>query len=139
MNIFRRSVVRALIFLLLVGPLQVQQVFACGMMDATFLNDCCCEEHNNCADADCNDAIATENVPCCEEAVELNFSYQANGTLNVIKSIEIRLDVDLPPAVIFAVKQMVKPIRVTVTGYQFLSFPSSPGSTTYLITQRIRI
>lgn len=138
MNIFRRSVIQALMFLLLAGQLQVQHVFACGMMDAISLDDCCCEDHSNCADADCGDAMITGEVPCCEEAIVINFNHQANETLNVIKSIEIRSDVD-SPTVIFAVKQMVEPNCVAVAGAQYLSFPSNLGSTTYLITQRIRI
>ena len=139
MNLNHKSIIRALVFLLLVGPLQAQQVFACGMMDATFLDDCCCEDHNNCADADCTDAITTEKVPCCEESIDLSLNYQANETSDVIKSVEIRSDVDPPPAIASVIVQLVEPIRFTVTSDLFTSPPYRPGSNTYLITQRLRI
>lgn len=138
-NLHRRSIIRALIILLLVGPLQVQQVFACGMMDATFYDDCCCEDHNNCANADCSDAITTENNTCCEESIELNFNNEANEELTVIKSVEIRSNVDPPPAIVFAVEPLVEPIRFLKTSDLYSSPPYSLGSNTHLITQRLRI
>lgn len=139
MKINRISVIRVLVFLLLVGSLQAQQVFACGMMDATFFDDCCCENHNNCADADCSDAITTENNQCCEETVELNFNNEANNELTVIKSVEIRSNVDPPPAITSLIKQLVEPVRFTETSYRYTNPPDKLGSNTYLITQRLRI
>ncbi len=139
MNLHRRLIIRALIFLLLAGPLQVQQVFACGMMDAIFLDDCCCEDHNRCTDSDCGDVITTGNNPCCEESIELNFNNEANEELAVIKSVEIRSDVDPPPVNVFAAEQFAEPIRITVTNDLYSNSPFNLGSNTYLITQRLRI
>ena len=139
MNMSRRSVIRALLFLLLVGPLQAQQVFVCGMMDVTFFDGCCCEDHNNCSDADCSDAIATENSQCCEESVELTIDNEANEEVNVIKSVEIRSNVDPPLAIVSAIEQLVEPIRFTENSNLYTSPPYSSGSNTYLITKRLRI
>jgi hypothetical protein len=122
-----------------VGPLQAQQGFACGMMDTTFYDDCCCDDHNNCADADCSDAISTEKSQCCEESIQLSFNNEANDEVKVIKSVEIRSNVDPPPEIVFAVGQLVEPIRITVASNQYLSPPCNPGSNTYLITKRLRI
>lgn len=139
MNLHCRSVIRALAFLLLVGPLQAQQVFVCGMMDTIFLGDCCCEDHNYCADAGCSDAVTTENNQCCEESIELSFNIGANDEVNVIKSVEIRSNIDPPPIIVFAGEPLVEPIRFTETSYLYTAFPDSPGSNIYLITQRLRI
>ena len=134
----RRSINRALVLLLLVGPLQAQQVFACGMMDAVFFDDCCCEDHNHCADSDSSGAITPENQ-CCEESIQLNFNNDANGELDVIKSVEIRSDVDPPAVIVIASEQWVKPIRFTEISYHYTSPPDNHGSNTYLVTQRLRI
>ena len=139
MKLHHISVIRALVFLLLVGPLQAQQVFACGMMDTTFFDDCCCEDHNSCADANCDDAITSENNQCCEESIELNFNKEANEELTVIKSVEIRSNVDPPPAITSTVEQLLEPIRFTESSYLYTNPPDSLGSNTYLITQRLRI
>jgi len=138
MNVHRSPIIRALIFLLLVGPLQAQQVFACGMMDAVFLDDCCCEDHNNCGDSDHSDAITPENQ-CCEESIQLSFNGEANSNVGVIKSVEIRSDVDPPVAIVFAGEPFVEPVRFTEISYHYTSPPDSQGSNTYLVTQRLRI
>ena len=106
----RRSIIRALVLLLLVGPLQAQQVFACGMMDAVFLDDCCCEDHNHCADSDSNDVITPENQ-CCEVSIELGFNDEANCEVEVIKSVEIRSDVDPPVDIVTTRELLVQPVR----------------------------
>ena len=139
MDIPSRSFIQALVFLILVGPLQAQQVFACGMMDATFYDDCCCEDLNNCANADCSDAITTVNNQCCEESIELTFYNEANEELIVIKSYEIRSNVDPPPAITSVFEQLVEPIRFIETRNLYSSPPCYLGSNTYLITQRLRI
>lgn len=138
MNVHRNTIIRALIFLLLVGPLQAQQVFACGVMDAVFLDDCCCEDHNNCGDSDHSDAITPENQ-CCEESIQLSFNDEANSDVGVIKSVEIRSDVDPPVAIVFADEPFVEPVRFTEISYHYTSPPDSQGSNTYLVTQRLRI
>ena len=139
MKISRISVVRALVFLLLVTPLQAQQVFACGMMGTTFFDDCCCEHHNNCADADCSDATSTETNQCCKQSVELNISNEMTEDLIVIKSLEIRSNIDPPPAITFTLEQLVEPVRFTEISYLHTTLPGNLGSNTYFITQRLRI
>lgn len=134
----RRPIIRALIFLLLVGPLQAQQVFACGMMDAVFLDDCCCEDHNNCEDSDSSDLITPENQ-CCEVSIELGFNDEANSEVDVIKSVEIRSDVDPPIEIVIANAQWEEPIRIAAISFPYSRPADSQGSNTYLVTQRIRI
>ena len=131
-----KSIFRALVFLLLVGPLQVQQVFACGMMDAIFV-DCCCEDNNCSADSDSSNAIATENQ-CCEVSIQLSINIDANSEIDVIKPAEIRSDVDPPAEIVFATALWVEPIRFTDSSNLY-STPSYRAGTTYLITQRLRI
>ncbi len=133
-----RPIIRALIFLLLVGPLQVQQVFACGMMDAVFLDKCCCDDHNLCTDTDSSDSIISE-YQCCEESIQLGFDDEAISDAGVIKSVEIRSDVDPPIEIIIASEQWQAPIRVTAISFHRTLPVDSPGSDTYLITRRIRI
>ena len=119
MKLHHRPIIRALIFLLLVGPLQAQQMFACEMMNATFLDNCCCVNHDNGND----DAITVEKAPCCEESTELTLNFQADETTNIIKSVEIRSDVDPPLAVIFAVEELVEPVRVIISNNQYSNPP----------------
>ncbi len=134
----RRPIIRTLIFLLLAGPLQAQQMFACGMMDAVFLDECCCEDHNHCSDSDSSDALTPENQ-CCEVSIELGFSDEINGETGVIKSVEIRSDVDPPVAILIASEQWVNPIRFAEINNYYTSPPDSQGSNTYLVTRRLRI
>ena len=138
MTMNRRSIIRALVLLLLVGPLQAQQVFACGMMDEVFLDDCCCEDHNNCENSDSSDALTPENQ-CCEESIQLSFNDEANSDLGVIKSVEIRSDVDPPVVIVFADELLVESVCFAVISYHYTSPPDSQGSNTYLVTQRLRI
>ena len=138
MDLHHKSIIRALVFLLLVGPLQAQQVFACAMMGAVFLDDCCCEDHNNCADSDSSDEITSENQ-CCEESIQLSFNNEANSEVDFVKPVEIRSDVDPPVTIVIASEQWVKPIRFAEIGNYYTSSPDNQGSDTYLVTQRIRI
>ena len=138
MNLHRSPIIRALIFLLLVGPLQAQQVFACGMMDAVFLDDCCCEDHNNCDDSDHSDALTPENQ-CCEESIQLSFNDGSNCDVSIAKSVEIRSDVDPPVVIVFTDQPFVERIRFAEIRYHYTSPPDTQGSNTYLVTQRLRI
>ena len=134
----RITLVRALVFLLLAAPLQSQQVFACSMLDAVFLDDCCCEDHNNSADSDKGDAITVDNQ-CCEESIQLYFNIDANSEIEVLKSVEIRSDVDPPVDIALAINQWVHPISHTAISALYSNTPNYSGSDTYLVTQRLRI
>jgi hypothetical protein len=108
-------------------------------MDATFFDDCCCGDHNNCADANCSDAMTSKDSVCCQVSTELNYNNEANEDLPVITSVEIRSNVDPPPAITSPIKQLVEPVRFTETSYRYTNPPDKLGSNTYLITQRLRI
>ena len=136
MYVNQKSIFHALVFLLLVGPLQAQQVFVCGMMDAIFA-DCCCENNNCSPDSDSSDAITPENQ-CCEESIQLSINIDANSEIDVLKPVEIRSDVDPPAEVGYATTQWAEPGHFTVTSNLYTNPPCSAG-TTYLITQRLRI
>ena len=139
MNLHRRSIIQTLLLFLLIGPLEAQQLFVCEMMDTTFLNDCCCEEHKNCADTDCSDSITTESNTCCEVSIELNINHEAYDELTVIKSVEVRSNVDPPPVIVYAVKQLAEPVCIIETRDVYSSPPYKLGTNTYLTTQRLRI
>ena len=136
MYLNHKSIFHALLFLLLAGPLQAQQVFVCGMMDAIFV-DCCCEDNNCSTDSDSSDAVTPENQ-CCEESIQLSINIDANSEIDVLKPAEIRSDVDPPVEIVFAAAQWVEPIRFTETS-NFYTNPPYRAGTTYLITQRLRI
>lgn len=139
MSIHYRYIIQALIIMLLVGPLQAQQIFQCDIMDATFYDDCCCHDHNNCADSDCDDTVVIREAPCCDISVELSLNDQTVDISNAIKSLEYRTGVDPPTQIIL---QQNNALQLNDT----LSFQAYPkglihhyGSNIYLITQRLRI
>lgn len=134
-----RYVVQALIILLLVGPLQAQQIFQCNMMDATFYDDCCCDDHNNCADSDCDEEAVTNEIPCCDTSIELSLNDEAVDISKAIKSLEFRTGIDPPAQIILQQNNLFQLNYALVfqTYPKVLIHPS--GSDTYLITQRLRI
>ena len=138
MNLHRRYIIQILLLLLLIGPLEAQQLFDCEIMGTTFLNDCCCEDRN-CADSDCSDATATESNTCCEVSIELKTNHEAYDELTVIKSVEVCSNIDPPPVIVYAVKQLAKPVCIIATRDEYSSPPCKLGTNTYLTTQRLRI
>lgn len=134
-----KFIIQALIILLLVGPLQAQQVFQCDMMDAAFYDDCCCDDHNNCTDSDCDKVEDSNKIPCCDEAVELSINDKTADISKAIKSLEFRTGID-PPAQIILKQNNLLQLSDTFT---FQTYPKilihHAGSDTYLITQRLRI
>lgn len=138
MHIHRRSFIQALVFLLLVGPLQAQQIYSCGMMDAVFLDDCCCEDHNHCSESDSSDELTPKNQ-CCEKSIQLTFNDDANSDVSIVKSVEVRSDVDPPAEVVIAEEQWEEPIPIKAIRFHYIRLSDSQGSKTYLVTQRIRI
>ena len=138
MKFERKSIILALITLLVVGPLQAQQVFDCEMMDTKFYNNCCCDNHNHCADADCDDDVKIENSQCCDESIELKVDNNTKN-VNIIKSAEIRSNVDPPAAITSTIEQFFQPVCFSDNYYLYTHLSGSLGSNTYLITQRFRI
>lgn len=130
---FIRPVLIAL--LLVLGPLNAHAVFACAMMGGVVLDNCCCDEHEP-ADM----AVDDEHEPCCEKSIELRIDLESGERSHVTKPVEIRSDVDPPPAILFAADLVVNPYRVIALYQpQALNTAHLSGTHTYLHTQRLRI
>lgn len=122
-----------LALLLLAGPLHAQTLFACEMMDEV-LEDCCCDE------TDSNGGFDTLPEPCCEQSVELRFEPASDEPSVVIKPVEVRSDVDPPPAIpTNAIVPLTVDRLVALVPNHNLRTPQQPGTSTYLVTQRLRI
>lgn len=137
------SRVLLLLFILVVGPLQVQSVFACPMMDEVMHGECCCVGHKadeDCVNADCAGAVHAITDPCCERSVTISIDEEARQDAPIVKPVEVRSDVDPPTGIVPIIPDFVLlPSRVA----RLLEFsppdPFKSGSDTYLITQRLRI
>lgn len=132
-----------LLLILVVGPLQAQSVFACSMMDTVMHGDCCCVGHKSdqdCIEADCEGAVDASASPCCERSVEISVDDEARQDTPIVTAVEVRSDVDPPPAIIASINEFV-PRRLTAAGRVDYSphIVCHSGSDTYLITQRLRI
>lgn len=122
-----------LVLMLVAGPLQAQTLFTCAMMDAV-MEDCCCDE------MDSRDALESTSEPCCEKSVELRFDPASDETSVVIKPIEVRSDVDPPPAIpLEAIVSLPVDRFVVIVPHCALRSAQDPGTDTYLVTQRLRI
>ncbi len=122
-----------LVLMLVAGPLHAQTLFACAMMDEV-MEDCCCDESED------RVALETKYVPCCEQSVELRFDLSSDEASVVIKPIEIRSDVDPPPAIPLETIASLRIDRVVaIVPHRAIRCPQEPGTNTYLVTQRLRI
>lgn len=132
-----------LLFVLVVGPLQVQSVFACPMMDEVMHGECCCVGHKadeDCVNADFAGAVEANTDPCCERSVTISIDEEARQDARIVKPVEVRSDVDPPTGIVATLPDRnLLPRRVA----HLLDFsppaPFKSGSDTYLITQRLRI
>ncbi len=89
-NQFIRSVLLAL--MLMVGSVQAQVSYSCGMMDMVIHDDCCC------ADFEYDDTQITDSKPCCEKTVELGVDANSDQAQSTTKPIKFDSDVDSPTA-----------------------------------------
>lgn len=138
----KRPVIRPLllVLILVIGPVHAQTLFACAMMDTVVHDTCCCDDHEQCADSDCDGALETEREPCCEISLELSIDHGSDQTTRVSKPVEVRSDVDPPPAILVAPHVDMHPYRVVTVAYRpATNTPHQPGSQIYLVTQRLRI
>lgn len=130
----------ALVFMLAAGSVHAQIAFACSVLDEIFYDQCCCDDNETCTDSDCDEAFETNNKPCCQTSVALVVDDESDRSSAAIKPVEIRSDVDPPPAT-------VSVVNVYEPAYRFPAFVGNrltgptyrPASNTYLITQRLRI
>lgn len=130
------------VLVLVIGPLQAQSVFACSMMNEVMHGECCCVGHKtdqDCVDADCKGAPQSVASPCCERSVQFTFDEEARADTPIIKSIEVRSDVD-PPQYLIASSSLAPPsLTVVIRSVQTSPREFHSRSDTYFITQRLRI
>jgi hypothetical protein len=121
--------------ILIVGSVQAQVSYYCGMMDAVIYDDCCC------TDVGVDDMmVADSDGPCCEKSVELTIDAATDQVQSQTKPIKFESDVD-PPDIILSVVEHAPLImnRALSCNDKRAAIPHTAGSATYLITQRLRI
>lgn len=130
-----------LAFTLVAGSLQAQTLYACEMMDMVMHDQCCCDDHQDCADANCDDSVSVGHNPCCERTVEVTNNAEAQQVvLPAGQKAENKSDVDPPSLAIMAAEILFSPhIGSPSFVFHIPKHASISGSTTYLITQRLRI
>ena len=132
-----------LLLLLVTGIVQAQSVYSCPMMDKVLYGECCCAGHNTnefCIDTDSDDAAYAGTDQCCERTVELSFDVDSQQDALILKSAEIRSDVDPPAPMIVAMWASIPQVsqaRILVPD-SFQKVRHS-GADIYLTTQRLRI
>ncbi len=131
-KIFTRSMLLAL--MLVLGSVQAHASYFCSMMDTVIHDGCCC------ADSDIDDMAFTDSEPCCEKLVELGVDAASDQVQTSIKPIKFESDVDPPAADFCAIGHSFELRHVIAISYlgQAKAIHSA-GSTTYLITQRLRL
>ncbi len=78
--------------MLVVGSVQAQVSYSCGMMDMVIHDDCCC------ADFDYDDTQITNSEPCCEKTVKLGLDTNSDQAQSTSKPMKFDSDVDPPTA-----------------------------------------
>ena len=131
-NQFIRSGLLALT--LMVGSVQAQVSYSCGMMDMVIHDDCCC------ADFEYDDTQITDSEPCCEKTVELGVDTNSDQAQSTTKPIKFDSDVDPPDAAFYAFDYSLQlQDALAISGFEQTKTFQTTGSDTYLITQRLRI
>jgi len=129
---FTRSMLLAL--MLVIGSVQAHASYFCSMMDTVIHDDCCC------ADSGIDDMAFTDREPCCEKSIELGIDAASDQVQTNIKPIKFESDVDPPTAGFCAIDYSFELGHVVAIIYLGQAEAiHSAGSTTYLITLRLRI
>lgn len=132
-----KQLVRAVLIglMLIVGSVQADVSYLCGMMDTVIYDDCCC------ADAGMDDMmVANSDQPCCEKSVALSIDVTTDQAQSQVKPIKFESDVDPPDIITFAVEYSPQIMnRASKSSVRRTSILLTSGSATYLLTQRLRI
>jgi len=132
-----KQLVRAILIglMLIVGSVQADASYLCGMMDMVNHDDCCC------ADAAMDEMMAADSdQPCCEKSVALGIDVTTDQSQPQVKPIKFESDVDPPDNIAFAVENSPQIInRAAIISIKRTATSHSAGSATYLLTQRLRI
>jgi hypothetical protein len=146
--------------MLSVGPLQAQILYACAQTEkASSLaikksdaskhnvskhnvskhNAELCNAHQSCVNIDCDNALNSSQGRCCEESATLTINPDLQQNIPAINVAEVESDVD-PPHVISTIPGsflLQQAFEISVVFPRINSGQS--GSSTYLITHRLRI
>ncbi len=132
-----KQLVRAVLIglMLIMGSVQADVSYFCGMMDMVIHDDCCC------ADAGMDDMmVANSDQPCCEKSVALSIDVTTDQAQSQVKPIKFESDVDPPDIITFAVEYSPQIMnRASKSSVRRTSILLTSGSATYLLTQRLRI
>ena len=123
-----------LALMLVLGSVQGHASYFCSMMDTVIHDDCCC------ADSGIDDMAFMDSDRCCEKSVELGIDATSDQVQTSIKLIKFESDVDPPATISSAVELSLQlPDSASISGVNHNAISHTAGSTTYLITQRLRL
>jgi len=131
-----------LALLLALGPLQARVAFACAMMDAVVIGDCCCDDAGDpgCDAVDCGQDTMSGSGPCCERSVSLQVEAPAEPEAAALAFAEFRSGLDPPPAAPPPTLSLsALPAACGAISRQVPHRGTHPGSDLYLTTLRLRI
>ena len=131
-----KQIVRAVLLglMLIVGSVQAQVTYYCSMMESIIPDDCCC------ADVDADDMLVVEIEPCCDQSVELGIDTTSDQAQSTAKPVKFDSDVDPPDSLAFGLVLSLPSLAAALMpGINQADAIHTAGSSTYLITQRLRI
>jgi hypothetical protein len=132
-----KHTVRAILLglMLIVGSVQADVTYFCGMMTTAMHDDDCC-----CADADVDHMLLDDNQSCCEKSVDLLVDTIAGQVPAAAQATKFESDAD-PPDVIDFVFSITSLFPVSSVAFRISSeeFLRVDGSAIYLTTLRLRI
>lgn len=131
-----------LALLLALGPLQARVAFACAMMDAVVIGDCCCDDAGDpgCDAVDCGQHALSGSGPCCERSVSLQVAAPADQDAETLAYTQFRSGLDPPPAAPPPTPFLsALPTDRSAISRQIPRRGMHPGSDLYLTTLRLRI
>jgi len=131
-----------LVALLIAATVQVNSVFACEMLDTTFVNDCCCGDEGaaQCVDSSCAQDVGLLTESCCDVSIKISVTDDSDRLLFAIAATANQSNVDPPPGISNNSNPALQPSRPLEDSLRDGN-PRVLGSAsnTYLITQRLRI
>jgi hypothetical protein len=131
-----KHTVRAILLslMLIVGSVQADVTYFCGMMNTAMHDDCCC------ADAEVDHMMLDDTEPCCEKSVDLLVDTITGQVPAAAQVTKFESDAD-PPDVFDFVFSITTLFPATSVAFQSSSeqFLRDDGSAIYLTTLRLRI
>ena len=137
--------------MLSVGPLNAQILYACAQTekasspaihntsDESKHDAGLCDAHQSCVNIDCSNVLNSSQGQCCEESATLTINPDLQQNIPAIYLVEVDSDID-PPQVISTMLGSFLPQKTFATSIVFPRINSGlSGSSTYLITHRLRI